>query len=153
MAVDGAGNVYVAELGASRVRKITPDGIVSTLAGSAGNPGSADGVGRAAQFSGPRGIAVDGAGNIYVADTGNNQIRMGQPVAVPSIVTGPTLGFTASGFGFNVIGWEGDGLVIEASTDLTHWLPISTNSPAGSLTFGDPQSGVYSARFYRARTP
>jgi hypothetical protein len=58
----------VADLGNHVIRKITSDGTVSTLAGS-GVAGFADGVGTAAQFSGPTGIALDAAGNIYVADT------------------------------------------------------------------------------------
>src|SRR5260221_721646 len=70
LAVDSAGNVYVADTG-STIRKITPAGEVTTLAGSAGQIGSDDGVGSAARFFVPTGVAVDGAGNVYVADYGN----------------------------------------------------------------------------------
>ncbi len=66
VAVDGAGNVYVADEYNHRIRKITTSGVVSTLAGSAS--GYADGTGTSAQFSYPTGVAVDGAGNVYVAD-------------------------------------------------------------------------------------
>ena len=75
VAVDAAGNVYVADTGNNTVRKITSGGVVTTLAGAAGLFGSADGTGSAARFSQPSGVAVDAAGNVYVADTGNNTIR------------------------------------------------------------------------------
>jgi serine/threonine protein kinase, bacterial len=74
LAVDAAGNVYVADYGNNLIRKITPAGTVSTLAGS-GTAGSANGTGMAASFNSPFGIAVDAAGNVYVADSGNNLIR------------------------------------------------------------------------------
>jgi secreted PhoX family phosphatase len=66
VAVDSAGNVYVADSGNDTIRKITASGIVSTLAGLAGSSGSADGTGNAARFSLPTGVAVDSAGNVYV---------------------------------------------------------------------------------------
>jgi hypothetical protein len=74
IAVDQVGNLYVADSGNQRIRKITPQGDVSTLAG-AGQPGFADGSGSTARFDAPWGIAVDQAGNLYVADTGNHRIR------------------------------------------------------------------------------
>ncbi len=73
IAVDRAGNVYVCDYGNRTIRKITPGGDVSTLAGRAGRQGSADGIGPAAEFSGPLAIAVDEAGNLYVSDA--NTIR------------------------------------------------------------------------------
>jgi len=75
IAVDSSGNVYVADLGNSTIRKINVDGDVTTLAGTAGSPGSADGTGSAARFFFPTGIAVDASGNVYVADSNNNTIR------------------------------------------------------------------------------
>ncbi len=75
VAVDGSGNIYVADAGNTSIRKITAGGVVSTFAGVSGVAGSADGVGIAARFNAPQGIAVDSVGNVYVADTNNSTIR------------------------------------------------------------------------------
>jgi len=74
VAVDKAGNVYVADAGNNLIRKISTAGVVTWLAGN-GQVGSANGLGYAATFNNPQGIAVDAEGNVYVADTGNNMIR------------------------------------------------------------------------------
>lgn len=87
VAVDVDGNVYVAEISGRKVRRITPAGVVSTLAGS-GVQGSADGTGTAASFNSPEGIAVAGNGNVLVADTGNHKIRSITPSGVVSTLAG-----------------------------------------------------------------
>ncbi|WP_312512070.1 NHL repeat-containing protein [Massilia sp.] len=74
VALDHEGNLFVADTGNHAIRRVAPDGSVTTLAGN-GSPGYLDGVGRAAQFNGPVGIAVDAAGIVYVADTYNDRIR------------------------------------------------------------------------------
>ena len=74
VAVDGEGSIIIADQCNHRVRKITPDGTVSTLAGSR-RAGLADGAGAAAQFNFPSGVAVDGEGNIIIADFGNHRVR------------------------------------------------------------------------------
>lgn len=79
VAVDTAGNVYVADTANHTIRKITPAAVVSTLAGLAGSQGSTDATGSAARFAQPRGLSVDAAGNVYVADTGNGSIRKVTP--------------------------------------------------------------------------
>ena len=87
MVIDRDGNVFVADAGDNnRIRRITPEGVVSTLAG--GKEGFADGSGAAAAFHTPSGMAIDGAGNLYVADTGNNAIRRITPQGVVSTVAG-----------------------------------------------------------------
>ncbi len=75
IAVDGAGNVYVADTLNHVVRSVSAAGAVSIVAGAAGVSGSADGTGPAARFYGPQGLAVDGSGNLFVADTNNDTIR------------------------------------------------------------------------------
>jgi alpha-N-arabinofuranosidase len=72
---DSAGDLYVADTLNHTIRKVTSSGAVSTIAGSAGTSGSDDGIGAAARFHGPQGLALDGAGNLYVADTNNSTIR------------------------------------------------------------------------------
>lgn len=88
IAIDTAGNLYVVDSGNNNVRKITPNGVVTTLAGRAGVTGSADGKGAAATFNKPQGIAVDKEGNVYVADTGNNLIRRIAPDGEVTTIAG-----------------------------------------------------------------
>src|SRR5262249_40238978 len=95
VATDFNGNIYVADSQNHTIRKITPAGLVSTLAGLAGTAGSADGIGAAARFSMPSGIAVDTGNNVYVADTGNSVIRKITPEGVVSTLAG-TVGVTGS---------------------------------------------------------
>lgn len=75
LALDAAGNLYVADTGNHRIRKITPAGQVSTLAGD-GQPGHRDGPAEQARFNGPLGLAVDGQGRVWVADSYNDRIRL-----------------------------------------------------------------------------
>jgi len=88
VAVDSAGNTYVADTVNSTIRKITPAGVVTTFAGLAGSPGSANGAGSTARFNGPVAVAIDSIGNIFVADTNNHTIRKITPARVVSTFAG-----------------------------------------------------------------
>ena len=126
VAVDGAGNVYVADYCA--IRKITPNGAVTTLAGGVGNFGFVDGIGSAARFYGPNGIAVDGAGLVYVSD--GCAIRSITAGGVVTTVAGysNTSGPFGSPFGVAV---DGAGNVYVADT---YFNQIRKMTPGGFVT-------------------
>lgn len=89
LALDGSGNIYVADSGNSTVCKVTPNGTVTILAGVPNGTGSSNGQGSAARFTNPTGLALDGQGFLYVADTGNNLIRL---VNINNGITGTVAG-------------------------------------------------------------
>lgn len=100
VAVDASGNVYVADSGNSTIRKITAAGAVSTLAGDPNLPGSENGIGSAALFSDPYGIAVSAAGVVYVADSGNHTIRVITSTGTVTTLAGsPSLSGSLNGTG------------------------------------------------------
>ena len=117
VAVDTGGNVYVADTLNYTIRKVTPDGAVTTLAGFAGNPGSVDGAGSAAQFERPGSVAVDGNGNLYVADT--YTLRMVTPGGIVSTLAGVggTFG-TADGVGSAARFAGAEGVALDGSGNL-----------------------------------
>ncbi|MBX3101877.1 MAG: T9SS type A sorting domain-containing protein [Bacteroidetes bacterium] len=96
IAVDKHGNIYVSDMFYHHIRKITPDGTVSTFAGGT-ESGFADGTGTAARFHTPTGLAVDTLGNIYVADRDNHRIRKITPAGVVSTLAGSST--PGSGYG------------------------------------------------------
>src|SRR5262245_4845276 len=90
VALDKANNLYIGDTFNHTIRRITPDGNVTTIAGSAGNKGYGDGVGnaQAPRFHSPIGISADSAGNLYVADNGNQTIRKVTSAAVVTTLAG-----------------------------------------------------------------
>jgi DNA-binding beta-propeller fold protein YncE len=99
IAVDSAGTVYVADQSNNRIRRITPGGVVSTLAGS--TSGSIDGTGTNATFWGPVGIIVDLSGTLYVTDQNNHLIRKITPAGVVTTLAGQDGFGSADGTGAN----------------------------------------------------
>jgi len=119
VALDPAGNLYVADTGNDTVRKISPSGIVTTLAGSAGNVGSNDGNGVNAQFNLPQGIAIDSAANLYVADTSNNTIRKLTQAGVVSTLAGSAGNSGSSdGSGSRASFLQPNGIVVDSSGNI-----------------------------------
>lgn len=95
------GSVIVADTQNDTIRRVTAQGIVTTVAGKVGVTGRADGTGTAATFNNPQGVAVDGSGNIYVADTNNSAIRKITPAGVVSTFAanvghGPSISYPSS---------------------------------------------------------
>jgi sugar lactone lactonase YvrE len=98
LTVDRDGNIYVANTGTHTIRRVARDGTVTTISGALGIAGSSDGSASAARFNAPAGIAVDGTGNVYVADSGNYTLRQIAPQGGVTTVAG------VAGSGGNVDG-------------------------------------------------
>lgn len=138
IAVDANGNVYVADTDSHTVRKITAAGVVTTLAGAAGAMGNADGVGAAARFNTPKGMAADAAGNVYVADTGNHTIRKITPAGAVTTVAGSAgVAGATDGAGAAARFNEPQGMVVDAAGNLyvadTGNHTIRKITPAGAV--------------------
>ena len=115
VAVDATGNIYVADYGNNIIRKITPAGLVTTLAGN-GNIGATNGNGTLASFNGPSGLAVDATGNVYVADAGNNLIRKITPAGIVSTLAGTVVAADTSNTITNEPVFSGpSGVAVDAS--------------------------------------
>ncbi len=119
VAVDQSGTVYVADANNHLIRKITPAGVVTTLAGVASTSGSSDGMGTAARFNIPYGVAVDPSGHVYVADQFNQRIRKISPAGVVRTVAGLGGSFSfADGTGTAAQFNNPTGVAVDASGNL-----------------------------------
>lgn len=118
VAVDGAGNVYVGDTLNHTIRKITPAGVVTTLAGAAGSGASTNGTGSAARFNEPFGVAVDSSGTVYVADASNNAIRKVTAAGVVTTFAGGGAAGTTDGTGTAARLDEPRGIAIDSSGTL-----------------------------------
>jgi sugar lactone lactonase YvrE len=129
IAIDSAGNLFVAERYNHTIREITPSGtnwVVSTVAGTAGITGQNDGTNTQAQFYLPSGIAIDESNHIYVADTANFTVREIVPIGTNWVVT--TIAGTALNFGF------ADGINFQAQFNYPYGIAVSSS---GKLYIAD----------------
>jgi streptogramin lyase len=137
LAFDASGNLYVADTGNHRIRKITPQGNVTTFAGS-GNATFANGNATSASFSAPSGLAFDASGNLYVADAGNHRIRKISPAGNVTTFAGSGNATFANGNATSASFHSPKGLAFDASGNL--YVADSGNhrirkiSPVGTVT-------------------
>jgi sugar lactone lactonase YvrE len=145
LAVDGSGNLYVADTDNHTIRIVSPAGVVGTVAGQAGFSGSTDGTGSSTRFYYPAGVAVDGSGNVYVADTNNNSIRISGLFSGPVITTQPqsqtvnvganvSFSVSATGVPAPTYQWQFNGTVIAGATGATFSLNNVQTTNAGTYT-------------------
>jgi trimeric autotransporter adhesin len=99
IAIDSAGNLFIVDTGNNRVRKVTPAGVISTVAGSGASGFSGDGgLATSATLSSPADVTVDVAGSLFISDTGNNRVRKVSPIGIMSTVAGNgSSGFSGDG--------------------------------------------------------
>lgn len=139
------GNLIIADYYNHTIRQVTPAGLVTTIGGKAVTRGRVDGIGTAATFSSPAGVAIDSAGNLYIADSLNNTIRKGTRAAVPAFPAGTATLFvaagatrvltaTATGFPTPAYQWLKDGIAVPGATSGSLTLTDISKANAGTYT-------------------
>jgi len=164
--IDSSGNLYVCDYSNHTIRKITPAGMVTTIAGTAGASGITDGTGSAARFNHPIGITIDPSGNLYVCDFFNHTIRKITPSGVVTTIAG-TAGYagltdtadtiSSANFTFNVVAtgtpslsyqWYKNNTLISGATSSTYTITNAVKTDEGGYkcivtnTFGSVESNV-----------
>ena len=142
VAVGPDGNIYVADLNNHTIRKLTPGGSVTIIAGASGTPGSMDGTGTAARFNFPVSVTVDSATNLYVADFENSTIRKVTPTGTSWAVT--TLAGVAGNQGYF------DGTGSAAQFYEPGYLAVDS---AGALYVADPYNNTIRKGFPASSVP
>ncbi len=120
VAVDGAGNLYIADFSDGRVRRVAANGIITTVAGNGGAGYSGDGgAATGARLYWPTGVAVDAAGNLYIADSGNNRVRTVAAAGTISTLAGNGSAYSGDGGPATSAQLNGPwGLAVDASGDV-----------------------------------
>jgi sugar lactone lactonase YvrE len=135
ISIDSTGNLYVADSANDVIRKITPAGVVTTFIGTANSTGSLDGTGLAAKFNAPAGVAVDSAGNTYVADTINDTLRKSTSGGVVTTLDGMALtAGSTNGLGNNALFSLPTGLAVDTSGNI--YMTDTANSTIRKITPG-----------------
>jgi len=192
--VDATGNLFIADSGNSRIRKVGTNGIISTVAGGGTNYPGDGGEATNAKLYDPPGVSVDASGNLVIADSGNYRIRkvvfplifplgptlvlnnvgfgnagyydvvVSGPygsatssnvylsiISAPVVLSAPQVAVGNTNFTFILSGPSGSNYVLQVSTNLVNWNPVSTSTipVSGAITLSIAITG-YSRRFYRA---
>jgi uncharacterized protein (TIGR03437 family) len=144
VAWDAAGNVYIADSQNHRIRKVNPAGMITTIAGSSPGGFSGDGgLAVNALLSSPSGVVVDAAGNLYIADLGNNRVRKIDPTGIITTVAGDSFGFSGDGGFAAYAGLEAPyGVAVDTAGNL--YIADSGNGRIRKVTFGKAAPAVNS---------
>ncbi len=152
VSVDTAGNVFVADEFASAIRRIAPDGRVTTVGGRGSN-GMSEGVGSEARFNSPRRVLAAPDGRLFVVDTGNHRIRVGEPLAPGA----PSLDVRRDGNSLRFVWEPGDGLwVLESAGSLdavAHWEPVDPLQDTTPVLRVPDEPESPGVRYFRLRSP
>jgi len=154
IAVDSSGNLYIGDYANDTIRKLIHSGanwVSSTIGGIGGISGSTDGVGSAARFDNPWGVALDTAANVYVADLANSTIRSTiAPPAGPPVFVSTTLNNNVLTLTWSSISGRTYQVYYSTNVSPTHWSNLNSSAMASGVTMSttDPL-GASSRRFYR----